>query len=305
MPCRCNKSCMQAATPRSWMLRPSVRLPFRRQSKNAALGLVIISLEGIVFWVASSYLPQLLAVVYEPSELMVSVRFAFIFYGSIPLVLLFSWYASRYRDVRTIGVVGFLGFTIMAACLASANVEQNAAVWAFTFFGCIGQAGGLVSIFTAAQFGAPADLVADLTALLISLRSFGGAVGLGACSAIFNSQAAKTIGPTVASRVLPLGLPVSSLGALIGGISSFHFADLPLIPGVTPEIIQAGVLGFKEGFLRSQRGNWILMAAMSFLGAIVICFISNHKEMYVDRTDAPLTARTAELKEDSVVVESA
>lgn len=270
-------------------------LDLHRTSRNAALGILLIWVDGLVFFVASSYLPQLLAVVYEPNEMLVSVRFSFLFLGSLPLMVLVGWYAGRYRDLRTPGVLGFIGFTIFGACLAAAKVDQSDAIWGYTVFACLGQAGTLIAVFAAAQFGSPAELIADLTALLISMRSFGGSVGLGVCSAIFNSESGKKIGPAVAKRVLPLGFPMTSLGPFIGAVSSFHFDQLSSIPGITPQIIQQGVLGFREGFLQAQRGLWILMAAFSFVAAVIFVFISNHKEQYSDSIDAPLAVREEEV----------
>jgi hypothetical protein len=269
-------------------------LDLHRTSRNAALGILLIWVDGLVFFVASSYLPQLLAVVYEANEMLVSVRFSFLFLGSLPLMVLVGWYAGRYRDLRTPGVLGFIGFTIFGACLAAAKVDQNAAIWGYTVFACLGQAGTLIAVFSAAQFGAPPELIADLTALLISMRSFGGSVGLGVCSAVFNSESGKKIGPAVAKRVLPLGFPMTSLGPFIDAVSSFHFDQLASIPGITPQIIQQGVLGFREGFLQAQRGLWILMAAFSFVAAVIFVFISNHKDQYSDSIDAPLAVREEE-----------
>lgn len=84
----------------------------------------------------------------------------------------------------------------------------------------------------------------------------------------------SNLGKKIAKAVLPLGLPESSLGAFIGDLAGDETALLPKIPGITPEIIEAGFRAYKQTFLDGFRLLWITAAAFSAVGLIGKCFRS-------------------------------
>lgn len=75
--------------------------------------------------------------------------------------------------------------------------------------------------------------------------------------------------PKISEAVLPLGLPDSSLPALIEGLSSGNMTALASIPGTTDEIIAAGFAGLKEAYILGFRYVWV--AAGSFTALAALC----------------------------------
>jgi hypothetical protein len=73
----------------------------------------------------------------------------------------------------------------------------------------------------------------------------------------------------IAEAVLPLGLPQSSLPEFIGDLANNNFTALTAVPGVTPQIIGAGVGGLFDAYALAFRYVWI--AAGCFTVAAVIC----------------------------------
>jgi hypothetical protein len=87
-------------------------------------------------------------------------------------------------------------------------------------------------------------------------------------TAIFSSSLSKHLGADIAAAVLPLGLSPRYLAAFIGALAGQDEAALAQIPGVTPQIIGAGVGALKHAYLISFRGIWITAAVFSFVTAI-------------------------------------
>lgn len=123
----------------------------------------------------------------------------------------------------------------------------------------------LTSLVTAAQFGTPPELISLSVGALLCVRTFGASISLPINNAIFNSQIQKHLGPGIAAAVLPLGLSPDVLGRFIEALSANNQAALAGIPGVTPEIIQAGVHALQAAYVSSFRIMWIMPLVLSVL----------------------------------------
>jgi len=128
---------------------------------------------------------------------------------------------------------------------------------------------------------------------MIAVRSLGGSVGLAVYNAIFTAKLTSNIGPKIAGAVLPLGLPASSLPQFIGGLASQNNTLVGLTPGVTPEIIEAGVGGLFEAYSQGFRYVWISAGVFMFVSAIAAAFIIDSPKEFNFNIDAP-----AEKEED-------
>lgn len=87
-------------------------------------------------------------------------------------------------------------------------------------------------------------------------------------NAIFTAKFSANLGPKIAGAVLPLGLPLSSLPALIGDLASNNQTALPSVPGITPQIIGAGVGGLFEAYSIGFRYVWICAGCLTVIGAV-------------------------------------
>jgi len=87
-------------------------------------------------------------------------------------------------------------------------------------------------------------------------------------TAIFNSSISSKLGSGIAAAVVPLGFPPAGLEQFIGALAGNDQAALAHIPGVTPQIIGAGVHALQSAYLASFKGVWI--AAAVFSGVTVV-----------------------------------
>jgi hypothetical protein len=68
--------------------------------------------------------------------------------------------------------------------------------------------------------------------------------------------------------VLPLGLPESSLPALIGDLAANNQTAIATVPGITPQIIGAGVGGLFEAYSLGFRFVWVAAGCFMVLAAV-------------------------------------
>ena len=172
--------------------------------------------------------------------------------------------------------------------MATATLDSSQATFAYPMFLGLGLGIVVSNLTTAAQLSAPPALIAIVSGLLAGIRSFGGSIALPIFNSIFNATFSKHVGSNVASGVIPLGLSPNLLPPFIAALSSGDQNALAAIPGVTPEIIAAGLHGLKLTFLISYRYVWIAAGAFSFVAAIASCFLINPKNDLSMHVDAPL-----------------
>lgn len=173
----------------------------------------------------------------------------------------------------------------------------------------------LTSLITAAQFGTPPELISLSVGALLCVRTFGASISLPINNAIFNSQIQKHLGPGIAAAVLPLGLSPDVLGRFIEALSANNQAALAAIPGVTPEIIQAGVHALQAAYVSSFRIMWIMPLVLSVLAlscksqivpitprtprthtdlVLLAClFLANPREEFTMHVDAPVESESS------------
>ena len=85
---------------------------------------------------------------------------------------------------------------------------------------------------------------------------------------MFTAKLSANLGSKIAAAALPLGLPASSLPAFIGDIADSITPTPAMVPGVTPEIIAAGVGGLLEAYSIAFRFVWITAGVLSFVVAV-------------------------------------
>ena len=172
--------------------------------------------------------------------------------------------------------------------MATVSETDPKAFWGYPVFLGLGLGLCLTSLATAAQLSAPPHLISITSGLFIGIRSLGASIGLPIYTAIFNAQLSSHLGNDIAAKVLPLGLPAKSLPLFIGALAANDQKALASIPGVTPQIIGAGVSGLQHAYLEAFRYVWVCAAVMCFVAAIGACFIINPKADFTMHVDAPL-----------------
>ncbi|KAJ3543785.1 hypothetical protein NM208_g3389 [Fusarium decemcellulare] len=231
-------------------------------SRNFALALVFIFVEGFTFFAINNFLPLEFSLLFESDQFKVGVLVSIIFIGGAT--------------------------SSMAACMATLQLGQSTSIWGFTILAGLGLGFGLVIAVTTGQISTPPGLIAVTSGLILTARSLGGSVSLPIYTAILNSLLSKNLGPEIADRVLPLGLSADDLPAFIRALSNNDQRALASIPGINPDIISAGLVGLRTAYRIAFRGIWSAAAAVSAVGFILALFVTDPRKSFNMHVDAPV-----------------
>ena len=89
-------------------------------------------------------------------------------------------------------------------------------------------------------------------------------------SALYHGKLATKLPDYVAGAVIPLGLPATSIGPLIGALTAGNVAGAEAVPGVTLTIIEATGAAISQAFADSFRLLWAIEIAFCAI-ALVLC----------------------------------
>ncbi|KAK5307007.1 hypothetical protein LTR99_002699 [Exophiala xenobiotica] len=196
-------------------------------------------------------------------------------------------YCSKTKNIRLPAVIGLGAFIVFNVCMATLDTTTNQQTWGYAVIVGFGLGICLCALVTCAQLSTPPELISLASGLMIGMRSIGGVVGLAVFNAVFNAKLSANLGKDIAAAVLPLGLPASSLPALIGDLAGNITPTPKTVPGVTPEIIAAGVRGLLSAFVQAFRYVWVTAGALSLAVTILAFFLKNPKSEFTVHIDAP------------------
>lgn len=237
--------------------------------RNFPLALTCVFVEGLIFFTANNYFAFQVSVVYTADPLRVGLHYCIAFFMFATSSIITGIYSSKAKAIRIPCLIAFASFLLFNILMATVRPSTPiAAIWIYPIFLGIGLGVCLTVLVTAAQFATPPALIAITSGLMISVRSLGGSIGLAIYSAIFNGTLANELGAKIAAAVLPLGLSPNSLGAFIGALSANDAKALMNIPGVTPQMIGAGVVALKEAFSVAFRWVWVAAGCFSVLAVV-------------------------------------
>jgi len=239
------------------------------RNRNFPIALICVFTEGLVFFTANNYFAFEISVLYTQDPLMLGLNYSIAFWVFATSAICAGVYCSRTKSVRLATVVAFTSFLIFNILMATVRTSSpRSALWGYPVFVGFGLGICLTTLVTTAQFSTPPELIAITSGLMIAIRSLGGSVGLALYNAIFNSTLGNNLAPKIAAATLPLGLPETSLGQFITALTGSDPSAVASVPGVSPEIIGAGVEALKAAFSLAFR--WVWVAAACFAAVAVI-----------------------------------
>lgn len=196
--------------------------------------------------------------------------------------------STRLRRTKELLSLGFLIFT--GGVIGFATIQPNDDIKSLAFAGLagIGFGGLIVLILASIQLSVPHELIATATAITVSSRSVAAAVFTTIYVTAFSDQLTKKLPKYIASAALQAGLPGVSIPAFVAALTGQDEAALPLIKGITPQIIQAGVVALKQAYADSMRVVFIIAVPFGVLAAISCWFIADLHATMNYKVDAPV-----------------
>ena len=239
------------------------------KNRNFALALLTIFSEGLSFFAINQYFAFDVTIATGQDLLNSALPFGLVFLLSMMFALLGGYYSSKRKALKFPIAAGFLMILIFFSCMSATYKSYSKAhFWGFAVLAGAGVGLILPLIMVVAQLSTPAELISTASALVIATRSLGGTVGLAVNNAIFNSALATEIPKRIAAATLPLGLPPSSLGMLIGALTAQDPALLAEVPGASPQIIGAAAGALKSAYGIGFRNCWIASACFTAVALV-------------------------------------
>ncbi|KAF4626340.1 hypothetical protein G7Y89_g11820 [Cudoniella acicularis] len=139
----------------------------------------------------------------------------------------------------------------------------------------------------AKKLSTPPELISVASGLLISVRSLGGTIGIAIYNAVFIS-ATNDILQNIGKAGTAAGLPSSSIEQFVTDIVGQNKTGFATIPGITPEIISAGVDALLDAYTTGFRNVWVSAIGFIVLAAIASLFLFDPSKEFNNHIDAPV-----------------
>lgn len=234
---------------------------------------------------------------FETDPLMAAVRGSPFWIGAAIGTVIFGFWSSKLRTIRSPMFTGFLLFT--AGLVGMATVEPRHSASAIVFDGLAGLGFGspVVLIVAGVQLATPHHLIATATAVLTSTRAVAASTFTAIYTAAYTTQAKSKLPRAVTAAASAAGLSSAHTPAFVEAAVEGNTTALGLLPGVTPAIARAGMAGVKQGQADSYRVVWIIAAPFGLLACVFVYFLDDMKKLMTYRVDAPVEELHAKHRE--------
>ncbi|KAH7088754.1 major facilitator superfamily domain-containing protein [Paraphoma chrysanthemicola] len=275
------------------------RALFSKAKKTMVVILLITFLSGGNYFVLLLFWPTQVYNVYGDDPVGIGIRSLPIGFGiiggAVICLLLIPITKGRIRAL----MIFFTG--MMTACtgaVAVSNPHNLNAVYAIVTFASIGVGGVIIPSSIIAQIACPDELIATITAITLSIRYIGGAIGFAVYSNLFFRKVTSSLTDIVATKTLALGGIINPLTpeglATIAHVTELignaRFAEIKEIMATSPVVLQRNaypviIANAQEAFALAYR--WPYYISIAFGG---VCFILS---FFVGDIGSLLTAQVA------------
>lgn len=225
------------------------------------------------------------------------------FWG-MALASTFGWgyWSTRFKTVREPMFAGFLIFT--ASIVGFATIQQDHSTISLVLDGLAGIGFGapFILVVTGVQLSVPHKVIATGSAVVTTARSIGTTVFTVIYSTVLSNQMSSKLPSYIGSAARRAGLVPTSVPAFITAITSNNRTAMDIVPGSTPEILQAGALAAKEAYVDSVRVVYIIAAPIGVVAVVLSLFLGDLRKAMDDRIDAPIERAGKELSSRHVNV---
>ncbi len=207
--------------------------------------------------------------------------------AQIATTFIYGYVGTRLRDIRGPLFVGFLIATAGLAASASLQPHDNFNQLAFLALTGVGF-GAPCLIISAVQLSTPHRLIATATAVTVSFRAVGATVFGVVYYAAFDNRLQRYLPSYIGTATRAAGLPADSVPAFITTLTGGDTSGLAGIAGVTPEIIAAGQVAFKQAYADALRVVYIITPPFGVAACVACLFLGNMRKTMDYRVEAPV-----------------
>ncbi|KAH7413987.1 major facilitator superfamily domain-containing protein [Phaeosphaeria sp. MPI-PUGE-AT-0046c] len=265
---------------------------FFSNGPNFWLATFAFAVEGWIFYSAvNSVTPQIiLNLGFESNAWDIAVRQLSYNIPSLLFSLVVTWWATRFKDLKSPLVVTYVVFLITTICYANIRPSWNVPQIVLAVLAGIGTSGPLTLLVACVQFTAPHAYLSTATGLAFSARAIGGAFGSAVINAIVNGRLNSHYASDVGSAAIAAGLPSSSVPALLEAMR----AGTGSVPGSNEEIMSAALEASHWSYARAYRLGWWSVVPFVALAIASVACMRGVKELMTEHVEATVERDVAE-----------
>jgi len=235
----------------------------------------------------NTVVPQLtLNLGFEDNSWSISVRQLSNSVTALVACIPITWYATRYKDMRTPLLVTFGIFLASTICYALISPNLNSAQIGYNVLVSVGQAGPLTLLVAVIQLAAPHEHLSTATGLAFSARAIGGAFGSAVLTAIIEGKLKSSYAVEVEAAAVSAGLPQSSVSDLLAALQKGSSEALGDVPGGDEDIIASAVNASQWVYARAYRLAWSSIIPFVVVAIVCVAFLRGVKELMTENVEA-------------------
>lgn len=225
---------------------------------------------------------------FESNPLLQAVRLLPFWIATALITMVYGFFSSRFRTIRSPLFAGFFIFTSGIVGLATIEPHSNANAVIFAGLAGLGFGAPLILIISGVQLSTPHHLIATATAATTSTRAVGATVFTAIYSAALSTRLESYIPRYIAKAVSNAGLPESSIGPFIKAVTGGAPEAMQQVPGVNATIIEAGTLALKQAYADGLRVVFIIAAPFGVLACVLCLLLGDMRKTMNYHVDAPV-----------------
>ncbi|KAJ5762326.1 uncharacterized protein N7511_005708 [Penicillium nucicola] len=256
--------------------------------RTFAICIGLIFIEGVFLFAFVIFYPVLTTSLFETDPFLDAARQQPFWIASASSTVIYGYASVKFRTIRFPMIAGFVIFTSGIVGLATIQPGDDINALAFAALTGLGFGAPLILVIAGVQLSVPHHLIATATAATTCSRAVATAVFTAIASAALNSRLEKYIPTYTVKAALEAGLPKSSLVEFIKALSSEDTTALQGVAGVTPHIVQAGVMALKQAYADGIRVVFIIAAPFGVVAILAAIFLGDLKSVMNYGVDAPV-----------------
>lgn len=265
---------------------PMIPAEIFQGQRVVALALAIVFVAGMNFYSILGFFPLMLEYVYTAAPITIGVRGLCypiaILAGACITSTLMSYTRGHVRELFFVAAAIMTAFGGALAGTTPFNVGYAIAMATLDSFG-VGAI--VVPALTLALYACPDRYIGTTAALSLSVRFLGGSVGTAIYYNIFNTKIKTNLPAYVGKAAVQAGLPQDSVVAFVTAITTpiTGAEDAQKVPGVTPQILQAGALAAEWAFNDSLKYVWYATIPFGIICMLCCLALPNIRQYMTNR----------------------
>lgn len=262
--------------------------PYRLFSKirEYTLLLVLMFVAGLVYLSITALIPEQIGYVWTSDPTRAGLYNIPAGFGCSLGGVVLGGLVFKIKHIHLQLLVAIVIQTIFTAAMAAITPDRVAMGIVFQALANLPFAWVTIIAYVTASLHVPHRDLGLALGLLGSFRFLGGAVGTTVLSTILNNKVAVTLPDRVIDAVVPLGVSLQQVPALLGALASENQTAIAALPS---NVVAAALEAEKWGWNDAFKITWLATIPFGVIGCIAAVFVADPSPYFTRHTSVTLT----------------